>query len=201
MYQYVPNGITWSRLVISFPLGALTFFSAVSPACHVVALALMAYVMVSDFADGRLARRWHVVSPSGAWLDQLADKLVDGCVYLALVLLYRDRLLLLLAAGIGLRHVVIMILRQQARSMATAIPARRSGKIRTALSFGLSFVLLARVPYRVGTPHALIESVHHIPAWLMDATIWLVLAITLFTLVDYCRAHRHLFHRALPMQR
>jgi CDP-diacylglycerol--glycerol-3-phosphate 3-phosphatidyltransferase len=43
----------------------------------------------TDLLDGYLARRWKVSTPTGAWLDPLADKLLVGAPVITLVALGR----------------------------------------------------------------------------------------------------------------
>lgn len=195
MYQHIPNGLTWSRLVLAIPLAVVAFFSDLSPACHILALGLMGYVIISDYLDGRLARRWGVVSNRGKTLDPIADKFVDVAMYLVLVFLHPTWLLALLLIVVMFRHVVVTVVRGLAVRCQLIIAARPSGKWRTALSFLLVFLLLARVQYRTSRPHWMIEYTQRIPGWLLEGAIWLVLFVTIFSLYDYCRAHWEVIYR------
>lgn len=188
MYQSIPNAISWSRAMVAPPLLVLALYSTESPACHVLALGLMGYVILSDWLDGRLARRWKVISPRGKHLDPFADKVVELTVYATLAWLYGWWLLWVLFIWITVRHVIITALRMFATRVNVCIAARWSGKIRTALSFGLAFALLARVPYRTGQPHWMIHYSHQIPFWLLDVLVWILIAVTLISLVDYVRS-------------
>lgn len=189
MYQHIPNVLTFSRLILAIPLAVVAFFSDLSPACHVLALGLMGYVIISDYLDGRLARRWRVVSDWGKKLDPVADKFVDVAMYLTLVFLQPTWLLAFLLMVVIFRHAVVTIVRRLAKRCQLIIAARPSGKWRTALSFFLVFLLLARVQYRTSRPHWLIDYAHRIPSWLLESAMWLVLIVTVISLYDYCRAH------------
>jgi CDP-diacylglycerol--glycerol-3-phosphate 3-phosphatidyltransferase len=50
-----------------------------------VAAVLFAVAAATDFFDGYLARRWHVTTPLGSFLDTTADKLLVAGVLIALV--------------------------------------------------------------------------------------------------------------------
>lgn len=77
---------------------------------HSLALALFALAALTDAADGALARRFGSVTPAGAYLDPIADKVLLSGIYVALtvigsvplwltlVIFGRD-LLLLVSAG------------------------------------------------------------------------------------------------------
>lgn len=80
MRRLLPNAITALRLALILPFG----WSVVAGRPH-LAFGLLAAMAVSDAADGYLARRWAVITPLGAFLDPLADKLTQiiGLILLA----------------------------------------------------------------------------------------------------------------------
>ena len=51
---------------------------------HILALALFAGAALTDVLDGAVARRFHLATPAGAWLDPVADKCLLSGVFLAL---------------------------------------------------------------------------------------------------------------------
>lgn len=50
-----------------------------SPSCvqRTTTLVLFLLAAITDFLDGYLARRWEISSPFGAFLDPVADKVVN----------------------------------------------------------------------------------------------------------------------------
>ena len=111
-----------------------------SPACYLL-IALLALAEFSDFIDGYIARKWGQVTDFGKLFDPMADSIMHTCVYLTFTLppiglpigyififLYRDFL--------------ISALRTICALKGTALAARMSGKIKTALVAGAAFVLL-----------------------------------------------------------
>ena len=66
----IPNVISASRLV-----GVPFFFLAITSRQYALALVLLVYAGLSDWADGKLARRLHQYSKLGENLDPLADRL------------------------------------------------------------------------------------------------------------------------------
>src|SRR5262249_37093459 len=66
----LPNFLTFARLA------ALPFLIlAILDGRHWAALVIFLAAGVTDIGDGYLARRFHMGSPLGAWLDPIADKL------------------------------------------------------------------------------------------------------------------------------
>lgn len=109
-------------------------------ACYFL-IALLALAEFSDFIDGYIARKWGQVTDFGKLFDPMADSIMHTCVYLTFTLppiglpigyififLYRDFL--------------ISALRTICALKGTALAARVSGKIKTALIAVAAFVLL-----------------------------------------------------------
>ena len=54
-----------------------------------IALAVLAVSYFTDFFDGKIARRFDMVTDWGKMLDPIADKLTQGAIAAALILRYR----------------------------------------------------------------------------------------------------------------
>jgi cardiolipin synthase len=77
----IPNLLTMARLLL-----APFIFAAVVNGRHALALALFACAALTDGLDGLLARRFGQITPVGAYLDPIADKVLLSGVYLSLAL-------------------------------------------------------------------------------------------------------------------
>lgn len=79
----LPNVFSLSRIPAS--LVFLLVFSTSNLTLFWVSMAIIAYVVLSDFLDGFLARRWGLVSEQGYYLDGLGDKsfTVAACLVVA----------------------------------------------------------------------------------------------------------------------
>jgi cardiolipin synthase len=104
--RHLPNFLTGLRLVL-VPF----VIQAILNSRHTLAVSLFAVAALTDVLDGAAARRLAVSSPTGAYLDPIADKCLLTGVFLALVaagivplwlfaiVLGRDLLILLGVAG------------------------------------------------------------------------------------------------------
>lgn len=177
------NALTFSRvpLIFAFMVCAVLGHRA-SCACakvwlSVAACALMGLAGITDLADGKLARRWGVVSAFG----KLADPLMDKVFF---IVSFPTLLWLIGAQGDNPAHAVIMlvftvlyILRDQwvtfLRAVAAAYHADVSamwlGKVRTALSFPAAGYIYLYLAFH-----------HLLPAGWAAPVIWSVYAVELF---------------------
>lgn len=83
----------------------------------------------TDLLDGWLARRFDLISRSGAFLDPLADKIVVIGAMICLVVV--DRYHWIPVALIAVREVVITGFRSYWVKHNRAVPARKSGKYKS----------------------------------------------------------------------
>lgn len=79
----LPNLLTLMRIVL-IPIFIIVFYLPV-PWAHGLAAAIFALASFTDWLDGYLARKLEQISPFGAFLDPVADKLLVACSLLLLV--------------------------------------------------------------------------------------------------------------------
>lgn len=137
----------------------------------VVAAALFAFAAATDFVDGRLARRWALSSPLGAFLDTTADKLLVTFALFALVGV--GRAAAWVAAIIVARELTVLGLRSAVAVGGKVVEASMAGKVKAAFQF--LAILLAIV--RPGQPLGGL----YLDEWLLLVAA----AITVISAVDY----------------
>ena len=71
MYRQIPNLLTFSRMIGVIPVNILYFTGNILPA-----LVLSVCLFVTDFFDGKIARKYNIVSSFGAKLDAVCDKVM-----------------------------------------------------------------------------------------------------------------------------
>lgn len=133
----VPNLLTLIRLLLIPPI---VWLYAVMQQ-RTAAIILVALSGLSDVLDGKIARKYHVVSDFGKFLDPVADKLTQAalmlCIYsrypyvLALFLLFAVKELYMLVWGI-----VIL------KKLNSINSAQWHGKLTTVLLLGVLGILL-----------------------------------------------------------
>ena len=167
------NALTLARLLASPVLVALVITTGPSTWLLV---ALWFICSSSDFWDGVIARRYGTTR-SGAFLDPLADKFIVLGVLASLAAI--GEVSWLPVVLIGIREVSMSVFRSYAGKRGVSVPARTSAKAKTLLQdlvIGLAFLP------PVGLHHA------SIVGW----ALWLVVAVTLWTGLEYLRDSRKL---------
>jgi len=79
------KGVTYLRIALTPVIMALVLAGDHVRYAYAVGGALFAIAAVTDFVDGRLARRWKQTTTLGTFLDTTADKLLVSGVLVALV--------------------------------------------------------------------------------------------------------------------
>jgi CDP-diacylglycerol--glycerol-3-phosphate 3-phosphatidyltransferase len=105
-----------------------------------IAVTIFVFAMITDIIDGWLARKWGLVSPVGAYLDPLADKLMTITVLVMLIPLGRAPAWLV--AILLCREVAITGLRSIASQEGLILAASSLGKLKTVyLGTAIGFLL------------------------------------------------------------
>lgn len=186
----VPNMLSLARLLATVPVVVLVLINV--PAADIAATVLFILGSVTDNVDGRLARKYHLVSNLGVFLDLTADKVFVAATLIALVQVA------IVPAWIVIVVVAREFLVQGLRSLAAAggvvIPAGKWGKQKTLLTLAaVSGILLARgisgataFPFGLstgGTPTT-------VPDYLLllsDVVLLLAVIWTIFSAIEYLR--------------
>lgn len=141
----IPNLLTFGRILV-IPLVLFLLDRGTPEDCLLAALVYSAAAL-TDLIDGWLARKLHVVSLLGKFLDPLADKLLVMAVLVYMVPMGRMpewAVVLLLA-----RELSVTGLRSIASSEGVVIAAGDDGKTKTALQMVGLLCLLLGYPYHL----------------------------------------------------
>jgi cardiolipin synthase len=142
----VPNLVTLSRIVLIPLLIGIFYMPFSQETQNVTATALFIFAGITDWLDGYLARRLNQMSPFGAFLDPVADKLIVVSALLALLYLNRvDVIVSLIIVG---REIAISALREwMAKVGQTAtVAVAFIGKLKTVAQMVAIALLLFHDP-------------------------------------------------------
>lgn len=142
----LPNLLTLMRIVL-IPILIGIFYLPFSWA-HSLAAVVFALASFTDWLDGYLARRLEQLSPFGAFLDPVADKLLVATSLLLLVGAKDWSYITLPAIVIVGREIVISALREWMSEVGrrASITVSYIGKVKTTLQMVALLLLLAFQP-------------------------------------------------------
>lgn len=171
--KHMPNKLTLARMAV-IPL--LLILYPLSKKLWLFCAVLFAFAAATDYLDGWIARRYSNVTPLGALLDPIADKmLVAAC----LVLLSSSGVVPAFLTGLLIcRDAGVSGLRLLAMEQSFKIEVSDFGKWKTALLSLAIFSLIAYEPL-LGLPLREIGMV----------TMWLSLILSLYSAWLYGRAY------------
>lgn len=189
--QQTPNILSFGRMVLTIPVVVLILID--QSAAYLAATVLFVLGAVSDGLDGQLARKYHVVSSVGVFLDLTADKVFVGAILVALVQVG------LVPAWIPIiivsREFIVSGLRSVAAARGVVIPAGPWGKQKTLFTLtALGGILLARglggataFPLGLSTGAAPHNGADYLLA-VADGVLILAVIWTILSGIDYLRA-------------
>lgn len=164
----LPNKLSLLRVALIPVMVALMYPN--TPVCNGLAAAVFALAALTDFLDGHIARKNHIVTDFGKFVDPVADKLL---VLSALIMLIQQGLMPAWVTVVILaRELCVDGLRMVAVTHGQVIAAGKLGKIKTVSQIVMIlWLMIARQPM--------------MRSWISGILALWVLAITLWSGVDY----------------
>ena len=165
----LPNKLTILRVVlIPFFVLFLLLFGGKVPMLRYVAAAVFIVASLTDLLDGKIARKYNMVTNFGKFMDPLADKLLVCSALICLVEL--GQLPAWMAIIIVSREFIISGFRLVAAERGIVIAASYWGKFKT------TFQMIAVILMIVDLPVLWVATL---------ACTWIALLLTVISLFDY----------------
>lgn len=170
----LPNKITIFRVVM-IPIFLVFMLVQEIPLHNYIATALFVIACISDAVDGHLARKNNLVTNFGKFMDPLADKLLVCSALICFVELgYMKAWMVIVIIA---REFIISGFRTVAADSGVVIAASYWGKFKTIVQMIVCIMLIAQLPF----------------FWmdiLEEIFVWLALALTLISMVEYLWKNR-----------
>lgn len=171
----LPNKLTVLR-VLMIPFFVLFTLVDLVPGCSkYIAVAIFIAASLTDFLDGKIARKYNLVTNFGKFMDPLADKLLVCAALICLVSL--GMLPAWMVIVIISREFIISGFRLVASDNGVVIAASYWGKFKTTFQMLMIIVLLLDF----GGVFDLIGQI----------LTWVALILTVVSLVDYLVKNKH----------
>ena len=176
----LPNKLTIFRAILILPFIILllggyhqwgwftAIFGGILEYVDYIALAIFIIASLTDLLDGKIARKYNLVTNFGKFMDPLADKLLVCAALIALVELSRIPSWVVIV--IISREFIISGFRLIASDNNVVIAASYWGKFKTTFQMVMVCLMIANI--------AAIQL-------LTDIVMWVALALTVISLIDY----------------
>lgn len=160
----LPNKITFSRIILSFVIIIILLFpfdaagfelpklfideSIVIDLKYIIAGVLFIIASLTDFVDGKLARKKNMVTDLGKMLDAIADKVLVNSVLI--ILAASGFISPIIPVVIVVRDSIVNSIKMVAGSKGEVVAAIKSGKFKTAcLMSGIVLTLFYNLPFEL----------------------------------------------------
>lgn len=166
----LPNKLTVLRIcMIPFFVAALLYENGADQTMRIIANVIFITASLTDLLDGKIARKYGLVTNFGKFMDPLADKLLVCSAMICMI--ETKKLAAWFVIVIIAREFIISGFRLVASDNGIVIAASYWGKFKTVSQMAMIIVLIADL----GGVFDLIGT----------ALIWISLALTVISLVDY----------------
>ena len=176
----LPNKLTLFRILL-IPF-FIAFALTSNTICRWIALILFIVASLTDLLDGKIARKYQMVTDFGKFMDPLADKL-SVCAGLALLVDW-DMMSVWALFIIVAREFIVTGLRLIASGNGVVIAAGKSGKAKTMLQ--MIVLIWALIPLPLGLSYSFGRMT------VMDVLVFLMVLITIISGLEYIIVNRKL---------
>ena len=165
----LPNKLTILRVILIPFFVVFMLFDITGAADKWIALVIFCVVSLTDMLDGKIARKYNLVTNFGKFMDPLADKLLVCTALICLTSMNRLNVIVVLV--IIAREFIISGFRLVASDNGIVIAASYWGKFKTVSQMALIIVLIMDLG----------------GVWNVVGTVltWVALILTVVSLIDY----------------
>lgn len=170
----LPNKLTIFRVILILPFvvlmlgGHAGWFGENTFVTDMVSLGIFIVASLTDLLDGKIARKYNLVTNFGKFMDPLADKLLVCAAMIALIEMGRIPSWVVII--IISREFIISGFRLIASDNNVVIAASYWGKFKTTFQMVMVCLMIANIPQI---------------ALVTELVMWIALALTVISLIDY----------------
>jgi len=160
----LPNKITISRIVMAFVIILILLFpfhdlgfdfpkysidgKLLVDSKYLIAGVLFIFASLTDFLDGYLARKYHMITDYGKTIDAIADKILVNSILI--ILSSNGFISPIITVIVIVRDSIVNTIKMIAGNKGNVVAALMSGKIKTAcLMVGIILTLFYNLPFEL----------------------------------------------------
>lgn len=163
----LPNKLTMFRVIL-IPFFIVFLLVPITPYDKWIALAIFIVASLTDLLDGKIARKYNLVTNFGKFMDPLADKLLVCSALICLIELNKipSWMVIIIIA----REFIISGFRLVASDNGVVIAASYWGKFKTTFQMAAVCLMIADIPVlNLAT----------------QIVLWIAVVLTVVSLIDY----------------
>lgn len=184
------NKLTLARVVL-VPFFLLFMYIDV-PFHYGIALIIFAAASITDALDGRIARKNHLVTNFGKFLDPLADKVLVMAALAVFVEIPEVKMGAIPLIIIIAREFMVSGLRLLAADSGIVVAAGMWGKLKTAFTMGTIVGILLWLSVLYDFSFGIPQSVQNTADIIITVLIWISTALTIISGCVYLKGYWHL---------
>ena len=170
MQMNLPNKLTILRVILIVPFVLFLLLPREDSMGRYLSVLVFVIASLTDLADGKIARKYNLITNFGKFMDPLADKLLVGAAMICLV--ETGELPAWIVVVIISREFIISGFRLVASDNGVVIAAGYWGKIKTTVQMIMIIMLILNFE----------NSIYQVACTIV---IYLSLALTIISLLDY----------------
>lgn len=164
-YFNIPNLMGYFRIIL-LPVFLYVYGQAETPSEYLAAFIILAVSFLTDLLDGKIARKFNMVTDFGKVLDPVADKLTQGALAIAVTFHYplmKMFLLIFLCREIYMAVIGLYLLKKK----KVCNGAQWYGKVCTMIiDVGVCLLLLPGIPYQAANIMIIIMIISVLFTWI-----------------------------------
>lgn len=184
------NKLTLARVVL-VPFFLLFMYIDV-PFHYGIALIIFAAASITDALDGRIARKNHLVTNFGKFLDPLADKVLVMAALAVFVEIPEVKMGAIPLIIIIAREFMVSGLRLLAADSGIVVAAGMWGKLKTAFTMGTIVGILLWLSVLYDFSFGIPQSAQNTADIIITVLIWISTALTVISGCVYLKGYWHL---------
>ena len=177
-YFSIPNIMGYFRIVLAV-VYMLLFYQSLHGGIYWPVIGVIVVSGLTDFFDGKVARKFNMVTDWGKVLDPIADKITIGVIILSLALKYK----------IVIVMIVLYIIKEGYMAIAGLCLIKRGNKIEGAMwygkvcTFGTYVIMIALLLFP------------KMPVFVVNGLVIVNMVIMVFTWINYIVYHGKFFKK------
>ena len=168
----LPNKLTILRMIMIPVFLVVLYIPGLGMTGNIAAAAIFILASITDFLDGKIARKYNLVTNFGKFMDPLADKLLVCSALIALVDF--DKVAAWIVIIIIAREFIISGFRLIAADNGVVIAASYWGKFKTTFQM----LMIIFTIFNIYLENDVLDEISNI-------LVYVALALTVISLIDY----------------